>query len=780
MRFSGGTVGGLSGSQRYSSAEAASLVAVIVFAIISILAVGAFLVYVARLSMHAFMAKRRGTGDQVHRSFFQTQLGAYTVSLLFSNFLMSVAFIMDSHWVAIGRVEMDALCTAQGFIRQFSMTASSYFTSAIAIHAFTTLACKRKLPDWLCGAAVVAGWAVAAVMGIIPAMIDDDDLGSLYGFDGLSCGVSLDYPGLQLFFQVIPVFLSMFASVLFYGLVYLVLRGTISTSNGIRLNLNSEDRKRSLTMEGTDPRYQQFILTIARSLLLYPIAFILLNVTDMVIDLLEVSQRQFMPFGFHVFGDSANALLGLANAGILFNTLRIVTRVCNEMRAPAVSSDSESFFAPSSSPIDPPTKSSFGDHKASLSIDSTYKAPISADGYLTTLPVAHVAHGRRSHVDLSDAMAALRPPVPPKRNSRPQTPDKSSSRYSFPRPHSKASAPGSPRSPVPTRQPNPNGGGTAAARHKPPPLEEPLRSPLMLPIVTMASPHAPDAAEHSLKPRIVHQDAERAVVTSPPHSAALISVSRPVSLVQANASPQPQPSAVLSSAGPSSLSASSGVPRGAPGSVLPRLAAPRPSNLRTSVASTRSGSAPSVRAPSVASSTTSVRGLPRNPRVLRDAWEEVGAQAAARTSSPLSTGFSIPRGGPGSGQSSERTSTPASAAATLSPAPSSTSLALSAPPLRGGIPDKPLPGRPVPRSRSNNDMRAARRGDARPAFPRAASASVRRPAGALSACTLSVATLRSSSTVSLVGDGAVTLLAGRRSTMVRSSKNVVVAPGGYI
>ena len=107
-------------------------------------------------------------------------------------------------------------------MKQLSITASSYFTSAIAIHAFTTLACRYKLPDWLCGAAVVAGWAISAVMGsfrvlllmtprlrlpsgIVPAMIDDDNLGSLYGFDGLSCGISLQYPGLQLFFQVIPV-----------------------------------------------------------------------------------------------------------------------------------------------------------------------------------------------------------------------------------------------------------------------------------------------------------------------------------------------------------------------------------------------------------------------------------------------------------------------------------------------------------------------------------------------------------------------------------------------
>ena len=77
----------------------------IVFAIISILATGAFLVYVARLSIHAMLAKRRRTTEQTKRSFFQTQLGAYTLSLLLGNFLMSVAFIMNARWVAVGGVE---------------------------------------------------------------------------------------------------------------------------------------------------------------------------------------------------------------------------------------------------------------------------------------------------------------------------------------------------------------------------------------------------------------------------------------------------------------------------------------------------------------------------------------------------------------------------------------------------------------------------------------------------------------------------------------------------
>jgi len=63
------------------------------------------------------------------------------------------------------------------------------------------------------------------------------------------------------------VFLAIATSTLFYTLVYLVLRGTISMSNGLRLNFNTEDRKRSLDMDGSDPKYQQFILTVARSLL---------------------------------------------------------------------------------------------------------------------------------------------------------------------------------------------------------------------------------------------------------------------------------------------------------------------------------------------------------------------------------------------------------------------------------------------------------------------------------------------------------------------------------
>ncbi|TFY58396.1 hypothetical protein EVJ58_g6446 [Rhodofomes roseus] len=795
MRVFGGVSGRLPG--RYSSSEAASLVAVIVFASVSILAVGGFLAYVARLSLHAFLAKRPGGRQQAQeqRTFFQTQLGAYTVSLLLSNFLTSIALIFNAHWIQLGGVRSDALCTAQGFIKQFSMTGSSYFTSAIAIHTFTTLACRRRLPDWLCGVAVVSGWSIAAVMSIIPAMINDGDLGLLYGFDGMACGISLAYPALQLFFQVIPVFLAISASLLFYTLVYLVLRGTISTSSGLRLNFRTEDRKRSLDMDGTDPKYQHFILTVARSLLLYPVAFIVLNFADMVSVLLEVAGNQTLPFWLHVFGDSTVGMLGFANAAILLNTLRIIAPFIKGcVLSNPQNADSESFFAPSSSPVDPPAKSLFSTHNASLSFDSTCKADTFADGYLTAPPVAHVSSRRRSRIDLSSAMAALRPSSPSKRSSRPQTPDNTSSPYFFPRAitaprpvhwqHSKIFLPGSPR-PTPLGLPHSDGNGKPpTTRHKPPPLEEPLRTPRILPTVTIVGPKATDASERSPEPRIVHQEAAHPVITSPPHSAALICISRPASLVDPEADPQPQ-FAAMSSAQPKSASATNSL---ISLQTIPARESPTAA-LRASVPSNGGMHSQSSRVPSIAS--TSFRGLPQNPRALRAACEDVaaGAQMKRHTPSPLSGGSTTSNAPPVVSSSSQsgsaipvfRMGMPSSARSSTA-----TSGAQSAPPLRGGImPDKPTGTlSALPRSQSSNGIRGPRSPNVSVVRPSASSAnanSTRPSAEVLSARTPSMGSLKSPSTVSLVGDGGVPLLGGRKPPARHSSRNAVfVSQSDYI
>ena len=572
----------------------------------------------------------------------------------------------------------------------------------------------------------------------------------------------------------------------------------------------------------------------------------MLNIADMVIDLSEVAGNKALPFGLHVFGDSTLAMLGqcptsvrlhgsshhligLANAGILFNTLRIVAAVLHTcpcvanacLRPPVlVTSDSESFFAPSSSPIDTPAKAQFCELKPSLSIESARdptKAPTSVDGYLAPMLPAHLAPRRRSHasVNLSDAMAALKLPIPHRRGSRAQSPDKSASRYSFPRGHATASAqrsaPSPPKVPPQPSRPRTNGD---ASRHKPPPLEGPLRSPVILPMVTIVSPRDTDSGERNPEFRFVQSDAEHRVITSPPHSAALLSVSRPASLVDETAPAQPdhvrvaqvQPSPARSTfstrSAPSTLSSRSATNSAQPLLSVPGARARVPNNPRASVAS-------SVRAPSIASSTTSYRGLPPNPKALRTAWAETNLKVPL----PLSSSFNAADLRPPTATSASRLSsgkTTASFTSPLAPSQSSTSLATaaSAPPLLGVMPGKPPPGRSLPRARSNNDIRAARPIGGRPMLPRAASASgsasniaTRTTLRAPSAVSLvdanaegasprlsaemfstrnpSVAALRSPSAVSLVGDGTVPLLVGRRRT-VRSSKSATISPSGYI
>lgn len=572
-------------------------------------------------------------------------------------------------------------------------------------------------------------------------------------------------------------------------------------------------------------------------------AFIVLNTADMVIDLSEVAGNRALPFGLHVFGDSTLAMLGklpasvrlhrsshrligLANSGILFNTLRIVAPVLHtgqclanpNLRPPGlVTSDSESFFAPSSSPIDPPAKAPFSELKPSVSnqsAQSLVKAHTAADGYLAPMLPAHFAPGRRSHasVNLSDAMAALKLPVPHKRGSRAQSPDRSASRYSFPRVHAKASAHRSaPTPPKPPSQPSRPRTNGDASRHKPPPLEVPLRSPVILPTVTIASPRASDSGERSPQVRVVHSDVEHRVITSPPHSAAILSVSRPASFVDETVpaqsdhvrgvpvQPSPARSTFSTRSAPSTLPSRSAMNSMQPLLGVPGARARAPNDVRGSVAS-------SVHAPSIASSMTSYRGLPPNPKALRAAWDE----AAVKKSSPLSSSFSAADLRPPTAMSGRlsagKAAMPFSSAGVPSQSSASLATMASAPPHLGATPGKPSPGRPIPRARSNNDIRAARTSGARPMLPRAASASAstiatrstfkapsamsivdinagaaspRPSAELLSTRTPSVAGLRSPSAVSLVGDGAVPLLVGRRRT-VRSSKSVVVSPGGYI
>ena len=68
--------------------------------------------------------------------------------------------------------------------------------------------------------------------------------------------------------SVPQIFVAALIAVLFYSLVFLILRGTLAIRGGLKLNLDLEARQ--MTMYDTSD-YPEFIAAIAQSMLWYPV-----------------------------------------------------------------------------------------------------------------------------------------------------------------------------------------------------------------------------------------------------------------------------------------------------------------------------------------------------------------------------------------------------------------------------------------------------------------------------------------------------------------------------
>ncbi|CCM02290.1 uncharacterized protein FIBRA_04378 [Fibroporia radiculosa] len=343
----------------YQHGQASSWIVVVVFAILSVVAMGFFLAHVSWISLHMYLAARGVAASQERkRSFFQTQLGVYTVSLLLSNFITSIAFLINARWFELKRVESGSLCHSQAVLRQIGGTATAYFTGAIAAHAFISLICHRAMPPWFSSAAVAFGWAISIVIGeapapgVLPLFVKSNKLGLAYGFNGLSCGISPGYSAFEVVLTIVPEFLAILVAIAVYWLIFLVLGGALSIHHGLKLCLKSDANEGGAIPAGQCPQYYRFVKAVAKSLVWYPIAYTFFSFPSLVVIMMRAT-RDHVPFGLQVFADTSSAMLGLANSLVLLRTLRILSPyLVTQLPQDAPLGDSDSFFAPSASPID--------------------------------------------------------------------------------------------------------------------------------------------------------------------------------------------------------------------------------------------------------------------------------------------------------------------------------------------------------------------------------------------------------------------------------------------
>ncbi|KIP10455.1 hypothetical protein PHLGIDRAFT_84948 [Phlebiopsis gigantea 11061_1 CR5-6] len=296
-------------------------------------------------------------------------------SLLVANLFASVSGILNSAWLSAGHINSGPLCTSQGTLSQVADVATAYFTGAIAVHTFNSLVLHRRLPLWFCGSTVAIGWAAAIAMAIVPAHFETK-FGPFYSVDEPLCGISQNYLIWETCIHLLPIFVASLVAAVFYSLVFLILRGTVAFKGGLKFNLDLESRRNTMYCNTESPK---FIASVARSMLWYPFVYIVLMFPHLVTCLMSASNMR-VSLSARIFTEACEALLGLANVLIFYNTIRVMAPAFD---APTPSEKSESFVGgkEKDSPIDvaPPAAAFVRPAKAfppprvssTVSVDST-------------------------------------------------------------------------------------------------------------------------------------------------------------------------------------------------------------------------------------------------------------------------------------------------------------------------------------------------------------------------------------------------------------------------
>ncbi|EGN99075.1 hypothetical protein SERLA73DRAFT_34026, partial [Serpula lacrymans var. lacrymans S7.3] len=252
--------------------------------------------------------------------FFRTQLGHYAAALVFSNVFISLSGLVEFRWVAESGITT-GMSLHPSVLMEIGNVSTAYFTVAMAIHTCNSLVLRIRQTSWLSPVVIAIGWITSFAFGLAP--LKKQGLSTIYGPQGISCGVTSSHPALVFVFDALPILLGALFSVTLYSLIFLVLRGTLQIKGSIKFTLNPEERWSSVS---NFEEYDRFIGAIARSLLWYPFAFITLLLPYSIASLAAVSGYN-VPFGADVFAHVCCFLLGFANVVLLYNIFRVLNPV---------------------------------------------------------------------------------------------------------------------------------------------------------------------------------------------------------------------------------------------------------------------------------------------------------------------------------------------------------------------------------------------------------------------------------------------------------------------
>ncbi|TFK40233.1 hypothetical protein BDQ12DRAFT_488623 [Crucibulum laeve] len=318
---------------KFPVTQMAGATAVYVFAVLSAFALLSVVLRIIWLGIQRHWTR----AEPQEYVFFHTQLGHYAACLLIANLFNSTAGLVGITWVVNRGITEGSVCRAQALVMQIGNWGQAYFTVTIAVHTFNSLVLRRRQSVLICTTTISIGWIVTILLAAVPFMMHNPD-GFVYGANGFSCGVRAIYPKAEFMFHLLPIFVASVFSAVLYSLIFLALRGTLMIKGGLKLTFDPNERWNN--DDGVN--YHRFVARVARSMLWYPIAYIILLVPYSVMRLLDISGF-IVPFEAMVFAYVCWFTLGVINVMLLYNTFRVLGPAFDARSSASSRKDLESF-----------------------------------------------------------------------------------------------------------------------------------------------------------------------------------------------------------------------------------------------------------------------------------------------------------------------------------------------------------------------------------------------------------------------------------------------------
>lgn len=244
--------------------------------------------------------------------FVRSHVAAYFISLLWCDLMQAFGSILNVRWVTMKAVEYGHYCTFQAFIKHSSDVSMGIWSLLIALHTFLVVFLRWNMPKRSLYAFFAAGWGFVLLIIIIGNAGAQKAEGPFYGISGYYCWISPNYGDQRITLDYLWLFLSAGLSFVLYTLIFLNLRGNVTTK-GIHLHRDSSIKKEVDSQS----------VAIAKQMLIYPVAFTVLIFPMAVVRFIEWSGHA-VPEAASSFSDAVYVFAGLVDVTLFLLTRRVL------------------------------------------------------------------------------------------------------------------------------------------------------------------------------------------------------------------------------------------------------------------------------------------------------------------------------------------------------------------------------------------------------------------------------------------------------------------------